>query len=183
MNKHFYHPPKPPICNPVVPCFVWDSLVATPTGEVRVQDIVPGMKVITRDNGIKEVTWAGKATAHGFYTVKGSNFSPNHRVLYIVDNDEVFIQAKLAPEAVYRDDPTTFVHFMLDMHEVVMVDGVWSESFFPGPYIMDNMEQEAADEIRYLFPDYSDWEMARKTLKKAEIPENLSDAHENVPLA
>lgn len=43
-------------------CFASGSLIATVTGERRVEDLVPGDRVITRDNGIQEIAWIGQKT-------------------------------------------------------------------------------------------------------------------------
>ncbi|MFD1159343.1 Hint domain-containing protein [Roseovarius aestuarii] len=44
----------------VIPCFTPDTVIATPRGEVRVQDLQAGDRVITRDNGLQPIQWIGK---------------------------------------------------------------------------------------------------------------------------
>ncbi|WP_430463902.1 Ig-like domain-containing protein [Tabrizicola sp.] len=44
----------------VVPCFTPGTLIATPKGEVPVEHLKAGDRVITRDNGIQEIRWTGK---------------------------------------------------------------------------------------------------------------------------
>lgn len=44
----------------IVPCFTPGTLIATPKGEVPVERLQPGDKVITRDNGIQEIRWLGQ---------------------------------------------------------------------------------------------------------------------------
>ncbi|PZQ99670.1 MAG: type I secretion protein [Cereibacter sphaeroides] len=46
----------------VVPCFTPGTVIATPRGEVPVEDLVPGDRVITRDNGLQEIRWTGRKT-------------------------------------------------------------------------------------------------------------------------
>lgn len=41
------------------PCFTPGTLIKTKKGEVDVADILPGERVLTRDNGYKSVLWAG----------------------------------------------------------------------------------------------------------------------------
>ncbi|MBD3765556.1 MAG: Hint domain-containing protein [Rhodobacterales bacterium] len=41
-------------------CFTPGTLIATPRGEVPVEDLREGDKVITRDNGIQELCWIGR---------------------------------------------------------------------------------------------------------------------------
>ena len=43
----------------VIPCFTPGTLIATPKGEVPVEALQPGDKIITRDNGIQEIRWFG----------------------------------------------------------------------------------------------------------------------------
>ena len=44
----------------VIPCFTPGTLIATPMGERRVEDLREGDRVITRDNGIQEIRWTGQ---------------------------------------------------------------------------------------------------------------------------
>jgi len=43
----------------VIPCFTPGTLIATPKGERLVEELKVGDKIITRDNGIQEIRWAG----------------------------------------------------------------------------------------------------------------------------
>lgn len=43
----------------IVPCFTPGTLIATPRGEVLVEDLRVGDKVITRDDGLQEIRWLG----------------------------------------------------------------------------------------------------------------------------
>lgn len=106
----------------VVPCFTPGTLIATPRGEVPVETLKVGDKVITRDNGIQEIRWTGRRdmTAGDFAVAphlrpiqirKGSlgnglperdmMVSPNHRLLVAndrtalyFDEHEVLVAAK-----------------------------------------------------------------------------------------
>ncbi|WP_268968520.1 Hint domain-containing protein [Palleronia pontilimi] len=44
----------------IIPCFTPGTLIATPKGERRVEDLREGDRVITRDNGIQEIRWMGE---------------------------------------------------------------------------------------------------------------------------
>src|SRR6056297_3076171 len=46
----------------IVPCFTPGTRIATPRGEVAVEDLREGDRVITRDNGLQEVRWVGART-------------------------------------------------------------------------------------------------------------------------
>ena len=91
----------------VIPCFTPGTLIATPTGERKVEDLEVGDRVITRDNGIQEIRWVGQKTLNGIDLIHAEHLrpvliragalgnglperdmmvSPNHRVL--VSNDK-----------------------------------------------------------------------------------------------
>jgi hypothetical protein len=68
----------------------------------------------------------------------------------------------------------TYVHIMFERHEVVLSDGVWSESFQPGDHSLGGLAQNQRDEIFTLFPELKTtagvegYQAARKSLKKHE---------------
>lgn len=45
--------------NIIIPCFTPGTKIATPKGEVLVEDLKVGDRIITRDNGIQEIRWIG----------------------------------------------------------------------------------------------------------------------------
>ncbi len=106
----------------VIPCFTPGTLIATPKGEVPVEHLKMGDKIITRDNGIQEIRWVGakalnwqdfRANPHlkPVLVRRGSlgndlpeqdmMVSPNHRLLVAndrtalyFDEHEVLVSAK-----------------------------------------------------------------------------------------
>ncbi|MEL7012976.1 MAG: Hint domain-containing protein, partial [Pseudomonadota bacterium] len=44
----------------VIPCFTPGTRIATPYGERAVEELQPGDKIITRDNGLQEIRWVGR---------------------------------------------------------------------------------------------------------------------------
>ncbi|MGO4909319.1 Hint domain-containing protein [Pseudorhodobacter sp. W20_MBD10_FR17] len=90
----------------VVPCFTPGTLIATPKGEVPVESLKAGDRIITRDNGIQELRWIGQRKFDWAHLIANQHLrpimvrrgslgnglperdmmlSPNHRVL--VSND------------------------------------------------------------------------------------------------
>ncbi|WP_096785656.1 Hint domain-containing protein [Rhodobacter sp. CZR27] len=61
------HPERLHSCNRVVvACFTPGALIATPKGEVPVEQLVAGDRVITRDNGIQQIRWtSSRKVDHG----------------------------------------------------------------------------------------------------------------------
>ncbi len=190
----------------IIPCFTPGSRVMTPRGEVPVEAIRAGDRVLTRDNGAQVVRWAGQA---GITTATltasphlrpvriaagslGPNLperdmivSPNHRMLIAnaraelwFGEHEVLVAAKhmVGQPGVTRlgPKPATYVHFLFDRHEVVLVDGAWTESFQPGDQTLGGMGDAQRREICEIFPELKTPEgrdgyvAARMSLKRYE---------------
>ncbi|SFR48576.1 cadherin-like domain-containing protein [Litoreibacter janthinus] len=121
----------------IVPCFTPGTSIATPRGEVLVEDLMVGDKVITRDNGIQEIRWIGAKRMDGrelqanphlqpVRIQKGSLgnglperdmlVSPNHRML--VNNDRVslyFEENEVLVSAKHLVNPTEGVQTINSM--------------------------------------------------------------------
>ncbi|MFE3835667.1 Hint domain-containing protein [Pseudogemmobacter sonorensis] len=95
----------------VIPCFTPGTLIATPKGEVPVEELRAGDRVITRDNGIQEIRWMGQKALSGQelrlnahlqpVLVKAHSLgnglperdmlvSPNHRLLVASDRTQLY---------------------------------------------------------------------------------------------
>lgn len=46
------------------------------------------------------------------------------------------------------------MHIAFDSHQIVMAEGIPSESFFPGAEALDALDNAARDEILTLFPQW-----------------------------
>lgn len=60
----------------VIPCFTPGTMIATPRGEVPVESLREGDRVITRDNGIQEIRWTGNRTLNRAELAEGQNLKP-----------------------------------------------------------------------------------------------------------
>lgn len=49
----------------IIPCFTPGTLIATPKGERRVEELEVGDRIITRDNGMQVIRWVGKCPMAG----------------------------------------------------------------------------------------------------------------------
>ncbi|WP_066709757.1 Hint domain-containing protein [Celeribacter ethanolicus] len=106
----------------IIPCFTPGTLIATPKGEMKVEELKVGDRVITRDNGIQQIRWIGQKTLSGADLAARSELnpvlirkgalgaglperdmmvSPNHRMLVsnekaalLFDEHEVLVAAK-----------------------------------------------------------------------------------------
>lgn len=89
--------------------------------------------------------------------------SPNHRVLVTSGRStlrhserEVLVAAKhLTASGVQtiQSRGTTYVHFMCERHEIVLADGIWTETFQPEDQSLKGIGNAQRLEILELFPD------------------------------
>jgi hypothetical protein len=162
-----------------VACFVQGTLIATPKGEKPIEYLQPGDLVLTRDNGAQEVHWIGSRHI-GWQTlaanphlrplvVRWGTFdfglpardlyvSPNHRLLVRDENgDEILAAAKqlVGNDGIEEVDAmgVTYFHLMFQHHEVILSDGMWTESFQPSDYALGTVGNTARAEILTLFPE------------------------------
>jgi hypothetical protein len=181
-----------------VPCFVAGTLIMTPRGEVPVETWRPGDLVTTRDDGPQPVRWAGERQipALGDFApirIRAGTFgdhrdlcvSPHHRVLVrdcvaelFFGEPEVLVAARdlVNGTTVIRRPGglVTYVHLLFDRHQVVLSEGLETESFLPGPQTTSLFDRPVLDEICTLFPEldpitgegYSP--AARRTLRQFE---------------
>lgn len=110
--------------------------------------------------------------------------SPAHRVLICGPRAEMLFGEKevLVPAGhlvgqpgIERDaNPVEYVHIMFASHQIVLGDGLWSESFQPADHSLDGLGTEQRDEIISLFPELAGkagqaaFRAARMTLKAHE---------------
>ncbi|MEL6690368.1 MAG: Hint domain-containing protein, partial [Pseudomonadota bacterium] len=181
-----------------IPCFVAGTLILTPDGERRIEELTPGDLVMTHDNGPQPLRWIGKRTLPAEGTLAPIRIeagalgehrqllvSPQHRVLIrdtlselLFGDSEVLVSAKhLVNDKTIRPAAggfVTYVHLLFDSHQVVFSEGLATESFLPGPQTNDLFEQEVLDEICAIFPELDPATgdgyspSARRTLKAHE---------------
>ncbi|MBL9048873.1 MAG: Hint domain-containing protein [Tabrizicola sp.] len=110
--------------------------------------------------------------------------SPQHRVLIEGSRAEMFfgecevlVPAKhlVGMSDVTRalpKDGVTYVHILFDRHEIVLSDGLWTESFQPAVRTLEGLDADARREVLALFPELARGEAvfpaARLSLKAHE---------------
>ncbi|MEM7709488.1 MAG: Hint domain-containing protein, partial [Pseudomonadota bacterium] len=160
-----------------LPCFTPGTAIETPGGPVPIERLRPGDLVCTRDDGPRPILWAGRSSAgpdrlraeprlapvwiapgafgaHGAMTV-----SPQHGVLLRHDGEERMVRAAvLARIAGHRArrirgcSRVSYLHLLLERHQAVRAEGLWSETFYPGPWALAGLETGARRAIFRLFP-------------------------------
>jgi len=179
-------------------CFTPGTRIATARGAVPVEQLNKGDMVITRDHGLQPVRWIEARTVAATGALAPVRIaprvlpglqtellvSPQHRVLFqgyraelLFGQSEVLVAANHLVDdlAVSRVEggTVTYVHFLLDQHEIVFADGTPTESFHPGSYGVGALGDPAREELFTLFPalrsDLTQYgQTARRCLKAHE---------------
>jgi Hint domain len=169
-----------------MPCFVAGTLIKTEFGEVPVENLKVGDRVMTRDHGLRPIRWTGTVKTAGngrnapIMIKKGTLgnehdllVSPQHRMLLVGIHAELLTgDSEVLAAAihlcngdtiyVHKTETVRYVHFMFDEHEIVYANGSLSESFYPGDIALDSVDMLAQEEILRLFPELRD-RAARKS--------------------
>jgi autotransporter passenger strand-loop-strand repeat protein len=155
-------------------CFLRGTRIMTPTGEVPVEELAIGDLVVTRLNGIQPVKWIGRQSFAGRFVqenrakipvciragaisdgvpVRDLFVSPGHSML--LGDTLVLASALVNGVTVTQDDvpdEINYYHIEFEMHDCVVADGAWSESY------TETNEHRAqfhnAAEFEALYPDY-----------------------------
>ncbi|MEM9581206.1 MAG: Hint domain-containing protein [Pseudomonadota bacterium] len=153
----------------VVVCFSADCEIDTLQGPRRIGDLAIGDRVLTLEHGCQEIRWLRTQTmppdrpdddapiliaAHALGPNRPARdliVSPQHRIL-VGGNDQmaaVFSGAALVPAKALTGWPgirvmrgrkrMTWVHFACDAHEIVRVNGAYSETLLIGRMVLDTL--------------------------------------------
>ncbi|QPH54651.1 Hint domain-containing protein [Pontivivens ytuae] len=182
-----------------VVCFAAGTRIRTPDGARPVETLRPGDLVHTVDHGPQPIRWVGGRTvpargrlapvrirAGTFGAPRDILVSQQHRILIRSPRAQLWFAASevLAAAKHLVDgrnvtveesaEVVTYVHILLDEHEVVMADGLPVETLQPGAWGMGTLDADQRDELLELFPDlraHPDTgygQAARYTLKRRE---------------
>ena len=184
-----------------VVCFTPDCRIDTARGSVPVDQLRPGDQLQTADNGLQPLRWIGRSDVPGLKRIasdlhpvlirKGAfgpgrpardvRVSPQHRFCFdnaamMFHDEEILAPAKglIDGQRILRDRSArgvSYVHLLLDRHELLFCEGVKTESFQPSFRTMAMMEPrtrlDLARAIGHRLPEYS---AARPILRPWEAP-------------
>jgi len=162
-------------------CFTPGTMIRTPGGLTRIEELQEGDAVQTKDNGAQQIRWIGSRRMSGarlFAMPKlrpvrisagllGAGIpdedlvvSPEHRILIkgavaqdLFNTPEVLVAAKdlingtsISVDLKMRE--VTYIHLLLDRHQVMWANGVETESFHPASASLNALDD--SDRARLL---------------------------------
>lgn len=172
-------------------CFTPGTLIETAVGARPVEGLRAGDVVLTRDDGPQPLVWTGASTVAGSGRAAPIRFapgalgqdsmlmvSPQHRMLLrgpmtdlLFDTPEALGPAKgftaLPGVACAPVPQITYVHLMLERHQLLFANGLWSESLLAGDVALGAVGPVAAREIGRLLP--GPMRPARPLLRPREV--------------
>lgn len=142
-------------------CFAEEARITTTAGALAAGEVRPGQRVLTLDAGLREVTWVGRRALPGHGKAAPVVFAPgaigNDRPLRLSQQHRVLVRAPLA-ELMFgasevlapakalvngRDirivpcATITYVHLLLDSHQILRAEGALCESLLLGDMACD----------------------------------------------
>ncbi|MEI4262949.1 Hint domain-containing protein [Roseovarius sp. D0-M9] len=165
--------------NTGVICFATGTLILTERGEVPIERLAPGERVITRDNGPQAIVWTGSRHVPEREMARNPKLkpvciapeligadtplvvSPQHGLLFRASGgDETLVRAthlarlRGGKARVMRGcQRITYHHMMFEAHQIIFANGAPAESFYPGPQALGALAPDTRAEISVLFPE------------------------------
>lgn len=162
-----------------ITCFTLGTKIISERGAMAIEDLTVGDRVWTMDAGLQPIAWIGRATvpatgalapirirAGAMDNTRDLLVSPQHRMMLDGWRVELHCAADevLAPAKSLVNDDTirrveggvvTYVHIAFERHQIVIAEGIPSESFYPGAQALSALDTAARDEILALFPHWA----------------------------
>ena len=135
----------------VAACYCPGTLIRTAGGDVPVEDLVVGARLVTLDGTIRRVRWIGRRSYQGAFIArnqlmlpvcfKAASLAPGLpcRDLWVSPGHAMFLDGHLVPawrlingvSVVQADEvpEVTYFHVELDEHDVIFANGAPAESF------------------------------------------------------
>ena len=159
--------------NTGIVCFATGTRILTPDGPVPIEVLEPGSLVLTLDNGPQPVRWIGKRYIGSEELAENEKLRPvlipegafgAERNLFVSRQHGVLQGADHLVRAVHliHENPgvriahgkreVTYVHLLLDQHQIIFAEGLASESFYPGPNALKMMAPAVRAELFEIIP-------------------------------
>ncbi|MEX0371188.1 MAG: Hint domain-containing protein [Tateyamaria sp.] len=168
-------------------CFARGTLIRTPMGDVPVETLGVGDRVLTFDGGAERIIWSAQrmilfpqgddvpvvVAPHHFgvdQPYQPTQVSPRHCLLQrdaafhmMFDTSEVLVAARDCVDGRGVSQPAStkaveYYHFMLNRHGLVWANGMLAESFYPGPVARKSLDTLSRARLVGLYPELADAE-------------------------
>ena len=187
-------------------CFTPGTRIITPEGTKRIEDLRPGDRIQTKDNGPQDVLWTGNRRMSGARLFAMPHLrpirfrhgalgldrpdddllvSPQHRMLVKGHAAQSLFQAHevlVAAEDLLNDSSicvdrslreVTYVHVLLERHQIVWANGLETESFHPSNTALDMVDPAQREGLLNILPALADdpfayGDFARRNLTASE---------------
>ncbi len=188
-----------------IACYGAGTLIECLDGPVPIEQVQPGMRVLTLDNGYVTVLWASMRRVSIASQIMDPSLRPveiargalgnrmperdltvsqQHR-MFFGGGTGYFAPAKgLVNRAGIRlckgVRPVTYHHILCAHHQVINANGGWSETLFPGKMVFRMLGAQARAEVeRLLGPGLADYKLARPCLSVREALLSKADLAQN----
>lgn len=170
--------PAKPAFEAAFSAFARGTMIATSTGVVAVEDLRPGMQIVTHERGPSPLLWVGSMS---LMPEEGDDTPPLTRVMAdafgmgrpmpdflagpgarLMQNTAGFTEQTLRPMHDFQDgmnviavrppSPVQLYHIALHRHATITVAGLTAETFHPGPGFENIMSHEICAQFMALFP-------------------------------
>lgn len=162
--------------NNFITCFGPGTIIETAQGARNVDDISPGDRVWTLDNGLQTVRWIGRTNVSGKGAFAPVVFAPgaigNTSELVVSQEHRIYLHSEMAellfgeaqviitakhlcglPGVALRPQASiTYTHLMFDRHQIIRSNGALSESFFLSQISVAGVARKQVTELLSLFP-------------------------------
>lgn len=155
-------------------CYLRGTRIATPAGDIAIEDLNIGDPVITRFNGYRKIKWIGRQSFGGRFVARNPKQVPvkigqgalgpdmPRRDLYVSPGHSMLLggilvlaETLINGVTITQDWDEADIHYYqleFDTHDCVLAEGAWSESFADGPDMRGMFHN--LTEFYDAFPDY-----------------------------
>ncbi len=177
--------------------FTPGTFIATERGQRPVEQLQRGDRIVTRDNGLKRITWIGrrnisykdlnqikglrpvlikKGALGGGRPERDMLVSPRHR-LFVRAHDALMSARELIDHRQIVPAPSlgvSYLHLMCNTREVALANGAWAECVHPDDPVAASQTPKQRREILILFPEVATMGAAKRVKATKEEKGELS---------
>lgn len=155
---------------PPVPCFVSGTLIDTPNGPKPVETLSAGQHVTVWGKASQPILWHGqrdlaRSALQGLPAglpielkfdggQRKLKVSPQHAIYLEIKNDGLLVRARqllrlqrLGARQMCGVRRLRYHHLLLPSHQLIRANGIWCESFYPGPRACAGFSQDQRDAL------------------------------------